>query len=67
MKPANDTSRRVTFTPESRDALRLVYAQHLDKMAEDDSVPDTFEFEGDTYLVGYVKYLLEYLDKQLGS
>lgn len=67
MMPANDTRRRVTFTAKERDALREAYTAHLDKMAGDSNVTDTFEFQGDTYLVGYAHYLLEYLDTQLGS
>jgi hypothetical protein len=52
----------ITYDVRTREALRNVYTDHLEKMADDPKLPDHFEFEGNTYLVGYAKYLLEYLD-----
>ncbi len=51
----------VTFTPEKLKKFKKVYDQHKsDKEA-------TFEFEGKEYLVGYAKYLIEYLDGEMGK
>ena len=51
----------VTFTPEKRDSLRLQYDAAIDQDI------DPFLFDGDEYVVGYAKYLLEYLDLVLGE
>lgn len=49
----------VTFTVEVREKLRKAY-----EAAESEGV-ETFTFSGNEYVVGYAKYLLEYLDTAL--
>lgn len=46
----------VQFTADKRDALRRAYNTAVKAKSE------TFTFEGNEYLVKYVKYVLEYLD-----
>lgn len=57
----------ITWTPEKRDRLLNAYTDHLDKMVADPSLPDSFTFEGHVLVVGYAKYLLEYLDSQFAA
>jgi hypothetical protein len=49
----------VNFTPEMRDGLRAAYDKACAKEHDHRTV---FVFDGNEYLVGYAKYLLEYLD-----
>jgi len=51
----------VQWNSEKRD--RLTLALHDAKA----SGKDTFMFDGDEYVVGYAKYLLQYLNERLGN
>lgn len=51
----------VEMTPEKTKALRKAYLAALEAGQE------TFDFEGNTLLVAYAKYLLEYLEGQFGG
>ena len=53
------TDKNITFTPETRDLLRGAYMKAVD------DGNDVFTFNGDEYVTGYAKYLLEFLDTQL--
>lgn len=46
----------ITFNSETRDSFKRVYA-----LAKEQGV-DPFMFEGNEYVLGYAKYLIEYLD-----
>lgn len=49
----------INFDKPMRDRLRKAYEAAVKANA------DTFVFEGNVYVVGYAKYLLEYLDERL--
>lgn len=49
----------IVFTPEVRDQLRVAYDEAVDEGV------DTFEFMEVEFVVGYAKYLLEFLDMRL--
>lgn len=51
----NET-KMIEYDEPKRERLRKAYDDAREKHAE------TFEFEGDTYLVQYAMYLLEFLD-----
>jgi hypothetical protein len=53
-----DGYNKVSFTPKTRDALRKEY----DQAVEDNK--DSFVFDGNEFVTGYAKYLLQYLDGQ---
>lgn len=47
---------KVTFDPPTLERFKIVYAKHADN-------PDAvFVFDGREYLVGYAKYLIQYLE-----
>lgn len=52
---------RVSFDIPTRDRFRKAYEASKEMGLE------TFWFDGNEYVVAYVKYLLEYLDKVLGK
>jgi len=49
----------VTFTPESLARFKNRYEQTVTLKNEQ------FDFNGDVYVVGYAKYLIEYLEGQM--
>ena len=49
----------IKFDKPMRDRLRRAYDAAVEAKA------DTFVFEGNVYVTGYAKYLLEYLDGRL--
>lgn len=51
----------VDFDIPKRERLRTAYEQAIA------AKQDQFQFEGNEYLVAYARYLLEYLDQQLGG
>lgn len=51
------TQKTITWTPTKLDKLKKIYNQ---------TKGDTFEFEGEQLLKAYAKYLIEYLERQLG-
>lgn len=51
----------VVFDILKRERLRKAYNDAVEKRL------DQFTFEGQEYITGYAKYLLEYLDMELGS
>lgn len=73
--PASNTVRRttrppertkptpVTFTPESARRLKAVYTEECKTKTKNDS----FLFDGNEYVLGYAKYLIEYLELQFGK
>jgi len=63
VNPANDKGNEgyIIFTKKKTDELRTAYNQ----MRADGEYK--FKFEGHELLVGYAKYLLEYLDDRLGK
>ena len=48
----------ITFTPEMRDRLRARYDEAVLRGEE------VFDFDGNDFVMGYVEYLLEYLDSK---
>jgi len=50
----------VTITAESLPKLKAAYQRAVDEGR------DTFFFEGNEYVVGYAKYLIEYVEPRLG-
>ena len=63
INPANDKGNEgyIIFTRKKTEELRTAYNQ----MRADKNYK--FEFDGHELLVGYAKYLLEYLDGRLGT
>lgn len=53
--------KQITWTKAKRDRLRLAYEQAVK------DGKDIFTFEGDEFVTNYAKYLLQYLDGQLGG
>lgn len=51
--------KKITWTPEMRDRFRVAYKAAVKAGVE------TFTFDGNEFVVGYAKYLLEYLDSRL--
>ena len=58
---ANDTGKMVSFTPESLVRFKNRYQQTVTLKNEQ------FDFEGDVYVVGYAKYLIEYLEGKFAN
>lgn len=57
----NPQHQTVEFTPAKLEKFRVAYAK-----AKLNPITDEFEFEGMTYVLGYAKYLIQYLEKQFG-
>ena len=55
-----NTDPMIEFTSETRDTFKRVYA-----LAVEQGI-DPFMFEGNEYVIGYAKYLIEFLDMKLG-
>ena len=53
----------LNFTPESAKRLKAAYTEACKTLGRD----DTFMWEGNEFLVGYAKYLVEYLEMQFGE
>lgn len=49
----------VSFTKDKFDRFKKVYGESKDK-----GKCTTFEFEGNEYVIGYAKYLIEYLEER---
>jgi len=64
-KPAEPAPKRtmLNFTPESAKRLKAAYTEACKTLGRD----DTFMWEGNEFLVGYAKYLVEYLEMQFGE
>jgi hypothetical protein len=56
-KPAQESQESINFTPDMLARLKRTY-----KAAEAVQA-DTFIFEGRTFVLGYAKYLIEYLEE----
>lgn len=54
----------VNFTPDKLRRLKIEYRKALEGGLGRD---EFFEFEGHTYVVGYAKYLIEYLEMRFGK
>ena len=54
---AEDEQALVLFTPEKLKQFKAVYAR-----ARLNPLTDVFEFEGREYVLGYARYLIEYLE-----
>lgn len=52
----------ITFTPEMAKRLKQAYIKACETKTKD----DTFIFDGNEFLLGYAKYLIEYLEMQFG-
>ena len=46
----------VTYNQKDLEKIKILYNEALEKKAE------SFEYNGNKYLVGYAKYLIEYLE-----
>ncbi len=50
------------WTPERVHQLRVAYDAAIQDGAHPKSIHEVIEFEGDSYVMGYAHYLLEYLE-----
>ena len=55
-------STEINFTPESFKRLKKTYEEHKGKGRD-----YVFAFEGHELIIGYAKYLIEYLEPKLGE
>ena len=53
----------INFTPEMAKRLKRAYQEACKTKTKD----DTFWFDGNEFVLGYAKYLIEYLEMQWGS
>lgn len=51
----------ITFTQESFKAFKAEYEKHKDNQES------VFQFEGKSFVVGFAKYLIEYVEMQIAS
>ena len=53
----------ITWTPKEAGRFKAQYLEEVKIKTKD----DTFLFNGDVYVLGYAKYLIEYLEMQWGT
>ena len=58
---ANDTGKMISWTPEALVRFKNRYEQTVTLKNEQ------FAFNGDVYVVGYAKYLIEYLEGRFAN
>ena len=56
-------TKTLNFTPEMARRLKAKYAEACQTKIKD----ETFLFEGNEYVLGYAKYLIDYLEMQFGK
>ena len=58
----SDDTKTVAFDRPKLARLKRAYEARLKETSD---ATETFRFEGNEYVIGYAKYLIEYLDKEL--